>query len=225
MEKYCIIQRVNQIDPQFHIFSFTQGLTLPILYAMTYRFDNTSVLVVDDLRPMLSLTSSILKIFGFKQIHVASNAEDAFIKFCQYNPDLVITDWQMEPFDGIELIKKIRTDPQSPNHFVPIIMMTGYSARQRVFESRDKGVTEFLVKPFSAKDLYARVEQLIEKPRKFVDAEKFFGPDRRRRKDEDYGGKRRRHVELKVKEEETSQRIEGILKKLREEADKNKGKP
>lgn len=104
----------------------------------------------------------------------------------------------MQPYDGIELIRRIRRDPRSPNKFVPIIMMTGYSHRARVEQARDMGVTEFLVKPFTAKDLYTRIEQLIERPRQFVDAGEgtYFGPDRRRRRKEEYAGPRRREDEV-----------------------------
>lgn len=162
---------------------------------MSYQFRNVSVLVVDDVRPMLSLVSSLLKIFGFSNVYLADDPEDAFVQFCKYKPDIVITDWQMQPYDGLELIRKIRRDPRSPNKFVPVVMMTGYSHRIRVEKARDIGVTEFLVKPFTAKDLCSRIEQLVERPRKFVDTGEFFGPDRRRRKNDAYKGPRRREEE------------------------------
>lgn len=186
---------------------------------MTYQFQDASILVVDDMKPMLNLTVSILKTFGFQNIYTARDADDAFAKFCRFNPDIVLTDWMMEPYDGIELTNKIRNDPKSPNKFVPVILMTGYSARVRVTESRDKGVTEFLVKPFCAKDLYTRIEQLIEKPRKFIDSGKFFGPDRRRKKGDDYQGPRRRNVDtLNTPKTDDDLRIESILRKLKQEA-------
>jgi DNA-binding response OmpR family regulator len=99
---------------------------------------------------------------------------------------------------------------------VPIILMTGYSAKIRVMEARDKGVTEFMVKPFSAKDLFARIEQLVEKPRKFVHSKGFFGPDRRRRKIDDYEGPRRRGAEKNS--DGDPKRIEEILQKLKQDS-------
>ncbi|MBI4030265.1 MAG: response regulator [Proteobacteria bacterium] len=162
---------------------------------MAYDLKKASVLIIDDMQPVASLASSILKIFGFTDITVADNAESGFRKFCQKNPDIVLTDWMMEPFDGLELVRKIRTHPDSPNRFVPVIVMTGYSHRLRVELARDAGVTEFLVKPFRAKDLYARIEMLIEKPRKFVETGVFFGPDRRRRRGSDYVGPFRREAD------------------------------
>ncbi len=70
--------------------------------------------------------------------------------------------------------------------------MTGFSERRRVFQARDSGVTEFLVKPFNARDLYRRISQIIERPRQFVRSEDFFGPDRRRKSLEEYQGAERR---------------------------------
>lgn len=98
----------------------------------------------------------------------------------------------MEPMSGIELVNLIRTSPGSPNKFAPIIMVTGYSAVPRVAAARDMGATEFLVKPFSANDLAKRIAHVINKPRDFVEAPDYFGPDRRRKSPDDYKGPRRR---------------------------------
>ncbi len=189
---------------------------------MTYQFRNATILVVDDMKPMLSLVASILKIFGFNSVHTASDAEEAFNLFCQVKPDLVLTDWLMEPFDGIELVRRFRTHPKSPNRFVPVVMMTGYSHRIRVEKARDVGVTEFLVKPFSSRDLYLRIEQLIEKPRKFVDTGEFFGPDRRRRKGFVYTGEGRRESDEEpiYGDMPPGEDAEAVLKNLREQIKK-----
>lgn len=162
---------------------------------MSSRFENTTVLIIDDMSYMLSTTAMILKSFRFKAVYTASDADEGFEKLCLYNPTIVITDWAMEPMNGIELTHKIRTDPLSPNQFVPIILMTGYSEKIRVLQARDHGVTEFIAKPFNTRDLIARIESLIERPRKFVSAKTFFGPDRRRRKDVPYDGPPRRGAE------------------------------
>jgi len=196
---------------------------------MTYQFKNATILVVDDMQPMLALTASLLKIFGFEHVILAHDAEEGFNKFCHHNPDLVLTDWLMEPFDGTELIKRIRTDDRSPNKFVPIIMMTGYSHKIRVEAARDKGVTEFMVKPFRARDLYLRIEQLIEKPRRFVDAESFFGPDRRRKKSDQYEGPRRRDVDefsqiASMPEKQAAELLRNLKKQVKETTGKDKKK-
>ena len=159
---------------------------------MTYSFHSIKILLVEDNLMMLKLLESVLRSFGVVEITTALNGNDAFYKFCAKNHDLVITDWMMSPCDGIELSKKIRNHLQSPNQYVPIVLMTGFSEKKRVINARDVGVTEFLVKPFNARDLYKRLQQIIERPRQFVRCEDFFGPDRRRKALEGYKGPRRR---------------------------------
>jgi DNA-binding response OmpR family regulator len=78
--------------------------------------------------------------------------------------------------------------------------MTGFSEKRRVVQARDAGVTEFLVKPFTARDMYRRISQIVERPREFVKSEDFFGPDRRRTKRSDYEGPLRREEDASVPE-------------------------
>ena len=159
---------------------------------MAYDFKNVKILLVEDNVQMLQLLKTVLQSFGVGTVIACLNGEEAFKEFCLHNPDLVITDWLMTPCDGIMLSQKIRNEPLSPNPFVPIILMTGFSQERRVINARDTGVTEFLVKPFNARDLYKRIYQIIEKPRQFVKTEGFFGPDRRRKRGDDYDGKKKR---------------------------------
>lgn len=145
---------------------------------------------------MRKLIVSVLEAFGVKDIYSAENGQQGFDKFKQFNPDIVITDWQMHPGNGIELIEKIRTNAASPNRMVPIILVTGYSAVTRVLEARDRGVTELLIKPFTANDLAKRLAHIINKPRDFIEAAPVYvGPDRRRRAGDDYAGPKRRRSE------------------------------
>lgn len=159
---------------------------------MGFKFDKLSVLIVEDTVPMRKLVTSVLETLGVGTILNSSDGEKGFESFCKNNPDIVIADWHMIPMSGIELVQKIRKSPESPNKMVPVIMMTGYSAMLRVSEARDNGATEFLVKPFSANDLARRIAHVINKPRDFIETDSFFGPDRRRRKVEDYNGPFRR---------------------------------
>lgn len=159
---------------------------------MAYQFQNISVLIVEDNEPMSKLIKSFLETFGITKVDSARDGEEGFRQFCAKNHDLVIADWMMKPMDGISLTRRIRNDPQSPNQFVPVILVTGFSEKRRVIQARDSGVTEFLVKPFNARDLYRRIAQIIERPRQFVRSEDFFGPDRRRIRKSEYTGVQRR---------------------------------
>lgn len=163
---------------------------------MAYNFEDVSVLIVEDSPLMVDLTVSILDTFGVKNKLTADNGQDGFRKFCSEAPDLVIADWMMKPMNGIELAKKIRTNPSSPNQYVPFILMTGFSERHRVIEARDVGITEFLVKPFTVRNLYKRMELIIENPRQFVRSGDFFGPDRRRQKSDPNDGNYKRETDM-----------------------------
>lgn len=161
---------------------------------MGFKFEKLSMLVVEDTQPMQKLLVSVLEALGIKKIQTANNGEAAFRAFLQNNHDIILSDWQMSPIDGIELTRMIRKDVQSPNRMVPIVLITGYSAWSRVEEARDAGVTEFLVKPFTAHDLARRIAHVINKPRDYIETQDFFGPDRRRRPKEisGYNGPMRR---------------------------------
>lgn len=163
---------------------------------MSLRFEKLTVLVVDDTLSMRNLIASVLEALNVGAVYQASNGEQGFDIFCNRNPDIVLVDWLMEPMNGIELTKKIRSSGASPNKMVPIILVTGYSALPRVEEARDAGVTEFLVKPFAAIDLTRRLQHVINKPRDFIDYNEYFGPDRRRRQDESYVGPKRREDDM-----------------------------
>ncbi|HBR69450.1 MAG TPA: response regulator [Rhodospirillaceae bacterium] len=163
---------------------------------MSYNFGRLSVLVVEDTVPMRKLICSVLETMGVGSVHTAENGQQGYERFCKERPDIVITDWHMEPVNGLELVEKIRGNSDSPNRTVPIVMMTGYSSMPRVSSARDRGATEFLVKPFSASDLTKRIAHVINKPRDFVELEGYFGPDRRRRAIENYSGPLRRATDL-----------------------------
>lgn len=163
---------------------------------MSYQFQNITVLIVEDNIPMLELAKALMTAFGVKNVIGAKDGEEGFKKFCENNPDIVIADWMMKPMDGISMARRIRNDNASPNKYVPFILMTGFSEKRRVMQARDAGVTEFLVKPFTARDLYKRLYQIIERPRQFVRSEDFFGPDRRRKSDNDYAGPQRRNTDI-----------------------------
>ena len=148
---------------------------------MSNYLENVSVLIVDDQDFIRSLIRQILNALGCNKIKDAANGKAAWEMAASTNPDIIITDWEMSPVNGLELTRRLRTDPGSPNPFVPIIMMTGHAEIERVIEARDTGITEYIVKPLSARSLFRRLHSVIEHPREFVRTASYFGPDRRRR--------------------------------------------
>ncbi len=158
-----------------------------------YNLEVLNILVVDDNRHMHSIVKAILNSMRIKNIRFCDNAAGAFSEMKQWMPDIIITDWKMEPLDGLDFVRLIRKGQDSPNPYLPIIMLTGYTELERVTEARDAGVTEILAKPISVEALHSRIVNIIEKPRPFIKAKHYFGPDRRRgRKADKYAELRRR---------------------------------
>lgn len=161
----------------------------------TYNFEKLYFLVVDDNRHMRMLISNILRGFGVRYIFEAEDGSDA-IRELRSNPiDIVICDWVMEPLDGFDFVKLIRSAPDSPNPFVPIIILSGYTEHFRITGARDAAATEFLAKPVSAKTLFSRIASIIDHPRPFVNAKHYKGPDRRRHASSTYKGLERRGMD------------------------------
>jgi CheY-like chemotaxis protein len=159
-------------------------------------FDSVTALIVEDNRHMRSLLRALLQAFGIKSIFEASNGTEAMVQLRNRHPDLILADLAMAPVNGIEFTLQVRQAPDSPNPYVPIIMVTGHTERERVEAARDAGVTELLAKPVTAHNLYQRISEIVDRPRAFVKSPDYFGPDRRRRHAKNYSGPFRRREEL-----------------------------
>ena len=108
------------------------------------------------------------------------------------NPiDVAFVDWEMPPDSGLDFVKRIRLAEDSPNPYVPIIMLTGNNEKGHVMAARDAGIHEFLAKPVSPRSVYGRLLSVLHSPRPFVRVGGYFGPDRRRRDTGFEGGDKR----------------------------------
>lgn len=150
------------------------------------------VLVVEDNLFSRQLLRTALKGLGINEIREASDGADALKMLRVRVPDMVFIDWDMPGVDGVELTRLIRTAPDSPDPFLPVIMVTGHATVYHVVAARDAGVNEYLIKPFSAAGLFGRMRAVIERPRRFVRLKHYFGPDRRRHDPASWRGKGRR---------------------------------
>ena len=146
---------------------------------------------------MRTLLRSLMHALGVKQVIECADGASGYEELREKKPDFVLTDLSMKPIDGIEFTKMVRTAHDSPNPYVPIVMVTGHTERARVTAARDAGVTEFLAKPITAQSLLLRITEIVERPRPFVRCETYFGPDRRRRADAEYAGPFRRQEDFK----------------------------
>ena len=164
---------------------------------MSYQFRNITVLIVDSQPAIVELIHGVLTMFGIQNVITRTDGKSGLRAFNHGHPDLLIVDWDLENLDGLEFTRRVRKSRNNP--FVPIIFMTAFSSEKRVTMARDSGITEFLKKPFTAEGMYRRIEEIIERPRQFVRADGYFGPDRRRRKTSDYTGpERRRDMAIEI---------------------------
>ena len=156
------------------------------------NFEALNILVVDDNTHMHVVVKAILNAMRIKNIRFSGDAADAFGEMRQFPPDIVITDWAMEPLDGLDFVRLVRKGGDSPNPYVPVILLTGHTEMHRVLEARDSGVNEILAKPISIKSLYSRISSIVENTRPFIRSPGYFGPCRRRYNDPNYDGPERR---------------------------------
>ena len=147
---------------------------------MAYDLSRLHIMLVDDNQHARRLMREILSGLGIRQVHAYDSVENAIHEINQHQFDLALVDWFMEPMDGLQLVRWIRTAKESPDPFLPIIMVSAHSEMNRVETARDAGVSEYLVKPVSAKGVYDKITRLIEDPRSFVRSGDFSGPNRRR---------------------------------------------
>jgi DNA-binding response OmpR family regulator len=153
------------------------------------------IMIVEDDRITRRLLHDLLKILGFTNVHIEPNGRAA-LDYISYNPvDIIICDWKMAPMDGIELTRAVRTELSGGKRFTPIIMLTGKADERDVIEARDSGVTEYLIKPFSADTLFSRIKIVADNPRGFVMSTGYTGPDRRRRRETPPDGMKKRETD------------------------------
>lgn len=150
------------------------------------------VLLADDNPNMRAIVAAMLKSVGVGRLTEAEDGDGAMEILRREPIDIAIIDFRMKPMDGVTFTRAVRNDGDSPNPYLPVIMMTGHSERSRVTEARDAGVTEFVAKPVKVRTLLARLEAVILRPRPFVRSPDYFGPDRRRTRAESYEGPFRR---------------------------------
>lgn len=156
-----------------------------------YDLSTLRCLLVEDHPQMRRLLRELLRAIGLRDIEEAEAGADALEKLSLSPFDIIVCDYMMEPIDGLELARFVRTAQDSEDPRTPIIMVTSYTSRRTIFAARDAGVNEVVVKPISPADLYTRIYAIVERPRKFVRSPNYVGPDRRRRVLADTGERRR----------------------------------
>lgn len=147
-------------------------------------------LIIDDSHETATIVRSLLASWGAQDVHEAATTEAALRALPAANPDIVILDQHLGGDDGLALLRFIRNEGLNP--YLPVIVLSADGRPAKVAEARAAGAHEFLVKPFAPRDLYAKLQSVILRPRGFVRAPDYMGPDRRRHADPGYGGPERR---------------------------------
>lgn len=140
------------------------------------------VVVIDDDARIGLIIRSVLEGLGFTNIRIFTDVEESIAYLKLHIADMIICDWQMSPTNGIDFTRYLRQKIQNTNRTVPVIMLSGNSEQSHVEMARDNGVTEYVIKPFTARSLCSRIISVIENPRSFILAPEFQGPNRRRKK-------------------------------------------
>jgi two-component system chemotaxis response regulator CheY len=117
------------------------------------------VLVVDDYNTMIRIIRNLLKQLGFEDVDDASDGSAALSKMREKKYGLVISDWNMEPMTGYELLKEVRADPGLNK--TPFIMVTAESKTENVIAAKKAGVNNYIVKPFNAQTLKTKIEAVF----------------------------------------------------------------
>ncbi|UUX52000.1 response regulator [Nisaea acidiphila] len=142
---------------------------------------NLRVMVVEDDKPTRMLTRTFLEHLGFSDVIERENAAQALNDVTRRHFDLIVTDLEMEPMNGLDLLLRVRRDANVTNPYVPVILITQHSDRDSVLRARDFGASAFVAKPVNFENLKRTVAAVLADKRPFVQCDAYSGPDRRRK--------------------------------------------
>jgi DNA-binding response OmpR family regulator len=156
------------------------------------EISNKTILVAETQPFLRSIIVDILRNIGVTKIHTAGSCPEAVTQIRTWLPDAIILDWDLKDGTGTKLAQWVRKAKNSPNSEIPIVIVTGDTSQEKILEARDCGIDEIIVKPVVPRAVISRVHLLFEAKREFVSSHTFTGPDRRRRKNTNYKGSKRR---------------------------------
>lgn len=117
------------------------------------------VLVVDDYRTMARIIRNLLKAIGFNDIDEAADGSEALGKLAERDYGLIISDWNMLPMTGYEFLQRVRASERHSH--LPFLMVTAESKTENVIAAKKAGVSNYIVKPFTAETLRAKIEAVL----------------------------------------------------------------
>ena len=120
---------------------------------------NMDVLIVDDYKTMLRIIRNLLKQIGFLNVDEAIDGSDALKKLQEKDYGLVISDWNMEPMTGLQLLQEVRADDRMGA--MPFIMITAENKTENVVAAKQAGVSNYIVRPFDAATLKSKISSVL----------------------------------------------------------------
>ena len=120
---------------------------------------NMNILIVDDYKTMLRIIRNLLRQLGFINIEEATDGSMALQMLRGGNFGLVISDWNMEPMTGLQLLREVRADAKLKG--TPFIMVTAESKTENVIAAKEAGVSNYIVKPFNAETLQGKMVSVL----------------------------------------------------------------
>lgn len=120
---------------------------------------NLPILIIDDYKTMLRIIRNLLKQLSFNNIDEATDGSMALAKMKDKKYGLVISDWNMQPMTGLELLREVRADGDLKD--TPFIMVTAESKTENVIAAKEAGVNNYIVKPFNAETLKAKIQSVL----------------------------------------------------------------
>jgi two-component system chemotaxis response regulator CheY len=119
------------------------------------------ILVVDDFSTMRRIVKNLLKQLGFENIDEAEDGAQAYSKLKDGGYGFVVTDWNMPNMDGLDLLKKVRNDPEIKD--TPMLMVTAEAEKEKVITAIQAGVNNYIVKPFTGEVLKEKMDKIFER--------------------------------------------------------------
>ncbi len=119
----------------------------------------TNILIVDDYKTMLRIIRNLLRQIDFHNVDEATDGAEALIKLRTGNYGLIISDWNMQPMTGLQLLQEVRADARLKH--IPFIMVTAESKAENVVAAKQAGVSNYIVKPFNAETLREKIEKVL----------------------------------------------------------------
>jgi two-component system chemotaxis response regulator CheY len=119
------------------------------------------ILVVDDFSTMRRIVKNLLKQLGFENIDEAEDGAQAYSKLKEGGYGFVVTDWNMPNMDGLDLLKKVRSDPEIKD--IPMLMVTAEAEKEKVITAIQAGVNNYIVKPFTGEVLKEKMDKIFER--------------------------------------------------------------